>query len=167
MFRFDLGGDTVTRKPKAGWHSNPANPGRERYWDGDKWTDQSRDAPPPQRKRRGGTFLKVVLGVVIGGTVLIAGCGAIIGAGLNAKETSGITRAEFDSISQGTAQSAIEDRYGKPEDSQQFEQQIPELQSQPSTSSCIYYAEKGKEILDGQSFQLCFDEANLTSKNAY
>jgi hypothetical protein len=157
----------VARKPKAGWHDDPANPGRERYWDGDQWTGEGRDAPPTKRKRRGGTFLKVVLGVVIGGTLLIAGCAALIGAGLNSTEKNGITRSEFDSISQGTAQSAIEDKYGKPEDSQQFEQQIPELQNQPSKSSCIYYSEKGKKILEGQSFQLCFDNSKLTSKNAY
>ncbi len=157
----------MARRPKAGWHPDPANPARERYWDGEKWTGEGRDAPPPGKKRRGGTMLKVMLGVFLGGLLLIGGCVAVLGAGLSSEETDGITRSEFNSIRQGTEQSEIEDKYGEPEDAREFENQIPELQDQPSRSSCIYYPEKGKPILEGQSFQLCFDEGKLTSKNAY
>ena len=157
----------MARKPKAGWHVDPANPVRERYWDGEQWTGEGREVPPSTRRRRGGTFLKVVLGVVLGGTVLIAGCGALVAAGLNSTTTSGITRSEFDSIAQGTSQSDVREQLGKPEDKQDFEQRIPELQDQPSRSSCIYYSEKGTKILEGQFFQLCFDGGKLTSKNAY
>lgn len=157
----------MARNPKAGWHADPSTPGRERYWDGEQWTGEARDAPPPKKKKRGGTFLKVVLGVVLGGVVLIIGCSALIAGGLESEETDGITRTQFNSISQGTAQSAIEEEYGEPENAQEFEQQIPELQDQPSRSSCIYYPEKGKKILEGSSFQLCFDDGKLTSKNAY
>ena len=157
----------MAKKPKPGWHPDPAAPGRERYWDGSQWTGEGRDAPPPVKKRRGGTFLKVVLGVVIGGMVLIGGCVAIIGAGLSSEEEDGITASEFQSISQGTTQDEIEEQFGEPTDSQEFESQIPDLQDTPSQSSCIYYPEKGKPILEGQSFQLCFDDGKLTSKNAY
>lgn len=158
----------MSKQAPAGSHPDPSHPGRERRWDGKAWTDEFRDAAPPARpKRRGGTFLKVVLGVVLGGTILIVGCAALVAGGLSTKETDGITRAQFDSITQGTEQSEVEDEFGEPEDSQQFENQIPELQDAPSRSSCIYYPEKGKAILEGQSFQLCFDEGKLTSKNAY
>lgn len=157
----------MAKASKAGWHPDPSNPARERYWDGTTWTDDSRDAPPAARKKRGGTFLKVVLGVVVGGMVLIGGCAALIAGGLSEEETDGITRAQFTSIAQGTTQSEIEEEYGEPESAQEFEQQIPELQDQPSRSSCIYYPEKGKPIFEGASFQLCFDEGRLTSKNAY
>ena len=157
----------MAKQPKAGWHPDPSNPARERYWNGSAWSGESRDAPPRARKRRGGTFLKVVLGVVIGGTVLIGGCAALVAGGLSSEETDGITRAQFESISQGTTQSSIEEEYGEPEDSQEFENQIPELQDQPSRSSCIYYPEKGKAILEGDSFQLCFDDGKLSSKNAW
>ncbi len=157
----------MAKNPKAGWHPDPSAPGRERYWDGEKWSGETRDAPPPTKKRRGGTFLKVVLGVVLGGVVLIVGCSALIAGGLESEEENGITRTQFDSISQGTEQSEIEEKYGEPENAQEFEQQIPELQDQPSRSSCIYYPEKGKKILEGSSFQLCFDDGRLTSKNAY
>jgi hypothetical protein len=157
----------VARKQKQGWYPDPQNPGQQRWWDGETWTEQTQMAPPTRKKRRGGTFLKVVLGVVLGGLILIGGCIALVGAGLSSEETDGITRSQFDSIEQGTEQSEIEDKHGEPEDAQEFESEIPELQDQPSRSSCIYYPEKGKPILEGQSFQLCFDDGKLTSKNAY
>jgi hypothetical protein len=140
----------MAKTPKAGWHPDPANPGRERYWDGTAWGD-GRDAPPAKGKRRGGGFLKTVLALVLAGCVLIGGCVLLLAGGLNSKEEDGITRGEFNSIKQGDTRSEVIDRHGEPEDSQEFESQIPELQGKPSRSSCIYYPEKGK----------------LTSKNAY
>ena len=157
----------MARKQKAGWYPDPQNPAQEQQWDGDAWTGDTRLAPPAKKKRRGGTFTKVVLGVVIGGVLLIGGCTALIAGGLSSEEEDGITRAQFNSIGQGDTQTSIEDEFGEPEDSQEFENQIPELQDSPSRSSCIYYPEKGKPILEGASFQLCFDEGKLTSKNAY
>ncbi len=137
----------------------------ERYWDGKQWTDEGRDAPPTKRKRRGGTFLKVVLGVIVGSLIIIGGCTALIGIGLNSKSDKGITRAQFDAVPQGTSQADVETQLGKPENAQQFENKIPGLDT--SKSSCVYYQEKGKKILEGNSFQLCFDGGALTSKNAY
>ena len=125
----------------------------------------------PYKRKRGGTFMKVLLGVVLGGLVLIVGCAALIGAGVNEAEkeqdAKGITMSEFRSIQQGTSQEEVESQLGEPEDAQEFENQIPELQDQPSRSSCIYYPEKGKPLFEGRSFQLCFDDGKLTSKNAY
>ncbi len=174
----------MTEQSPPAWHPDPHQTGRERYWDGRQWTDQYRDAtthapiqvaatavPQPvagaAKPKRQHTVLKVTLGVVLGFCLLIGGCAALVGVGLNTEQTDGITRAEFDSIAQGTSQSSIEDRLGAPEDKQEFESQIPELQDEPSSSSCIYYPEKGKKILEGASFQLCFDDGRLTSKNAY
>jgi hypothetical protein len=71
------------------------------------------------------------------------------------------------SIKQGAAQDDVEAELGTPQDAQEFEQQIPELQDNPSKSSCTYYPEKGKALFEGRSFRLCFDEGKLTSKNAY
>jgi hypothetical protein len=52
-------------------------------------------------------------------------------------------------------------------DSQEFEQEIPEIQDQPERSSCIYYPEKDRPLFEGDSYQFCFDNGKLTSKNAY
>lgn len=152
---------------KAGWYPDPENPGHERQWDGAAWTQETRLAPPtaPVKPKKSRTFTKVLLGVVLGGLLLIGGCAAIIGIGLNSTEEDGITRSEFNSIQQGTTRSAIESKYGQPTDAQEFESVIEGLPA--SQSSCIYYPEKGKKVLEGATFQLCFDSNKLTSKNAY
>lgn len=119
-------------------------------------------------------FFKIVLALLLVGTLFIVGCFALVGGAANevSKELDrpvegGISRSEFRNIEQGTTQRAIERSFGEPADSQEFEQQIPELQDEPSQSSCIYYPEKGKPMLEGASYQLCFDDGKLTSKNAY
>lgn len=123
------------------------------------------------KRRRGGTVTKILLGMVLGGLVLIVGCVALLGAGINEAEKEqqkkGITLAEFRSVKQGTPQADVVAQLGEPESAQEFENQIPELQDAPTRSSCIYYPEKGKPLFEGRSFQLCFDNGKLTSKNAY
>lgn len=137
--------------------------------------DRCPNCKKPYKQKRGRSFMKVLLAVVLGGLVLIVGCVALIGAGINEgveeaekeQDAKGITMSEFRSIKQGTTQDDVESQLGPPEDSQEFENQIPELQDQPARSSCIYYPEKGKPLFEGRSFQFCFDEGKLTSKNAY
>ncbi len=162
----------MAKNPKKGWYADPASPGREREWDGSAWTDARRDAPP---KRPGDTVRKVALGVVLGLVVLIGGCTAIGVIGVQSDGTvtegsvtyavtvDGITRAQFDGVKQGATQSSVEADLGTPDDAQESEQNI----SEPSNSSCIYYPEKGKNVLEGSSFQLCFDDGKLSSKNVY
>lgn len=154
----------MTKTMKAGWYADPENAARERRWDGAAWTDEARPAPP-RRAKKPRTFLKVLGAAMVAMVLLIGGCAWLTGGALNEKEESGITDAEFRSIAMGTTQAAIEARYGKPEDAQRFEQRIPGIGA--STSSCIYYPERGKPLLEGASYQLCFDEGRLTSKNAY
>lgn len=157
-----------------GWYPNPQAPG-QRYWDGTNWTDQYQAPQEQPAQQQGRGFFKscllVTLGVLLAGAVLIGGCVAIIGISADEaqkeQDKKGITQAEFDSIEQGTSQQQVEQQLGPPEDSQEFEQNIPELQDQPFTSSCIYYPEKDQPLFEGQSFQFCFDEGRLTSKNAY
>ncbi len=156
-----------------GWYSNPAGPG-QRYWDGGSWTDSYSpppDAASPKKQKKPRTVLKVMLGMILGTFVLIIGCTALLAGGVNEaqkdQDAKGISAAEFSAIEQGSTQQQVEATLGEPESAQQFEQQIPELQSQPSSSSCIYYPEKGEPLFEGQSFQLCFDNGALTSKNAY
>jgi len=112
------------------------------------------------------TVLKITVGIVLGMTLLVVGCTALVAGGLNTKSEDGITRAQFNAVKQGTSQAAVEKNLGEPESAQQFENSIPELKI-TSRSSCIYYPEKGRKILEGSSFQLCFDSRRLTSKNVY
>lgn len=119
-------------------------------------------------KRR--TGLKIFAAIIAAGLVLIVGCAVLVGSAVddveNEAQQHAITKAQFDSIPQGTSQAEVEKRLGEPEDSQEFEQQSY-FKKATQNSSCIYYNEKGKELFEGASFQFCFTEGKLDSKNAY
>jgi hypothetical protein len=119
-----------------------------------------------------GTILKVALGVVLGVVVLIAGCTALLGVGVEQAEREasegGITAAEFRAIDQRATQDEVERELGEPEDAQEFEQRLPNaLGGGREQSSCIYYPESGQPLFEGASYQLCFRNGRLESKNAY
>jgi hypothetical protein len=100
--------------------------------------------------------------------VAVVGCAVLLGTAAEEVEDEAqehaISLAQFDSIEQGSTQAAVEQELGKPEDSQAFEQRFG---GRVEGSSCIYYNEKGKELFEGRSFQFCFTEGKLDSKNAY
>ncbi len=50
---------------------------------GDSWTDQYQDTPPGRQKKSSHTFLKVLLGALLAGLILIIGCVALIGGAAN------------------------------------------------------------------------------------
>lgn len=117
------------------------------------------------------TVFKVALGIILGLTVLIGGCVAVLGAGVDEadkeQKKKGITVAQFKAQKTGKAERAVRTDLGDPEDAQQFEDAGVEGLVKPSKSSCIYYPEKGKGIGEGRSFQLCFTNGKLDSKNVY
>lgn len=118
------------------------------------------------------TVVKVALGLVVGSLVLIGGCVALIGAGVDEADKEqrrkGITLREFRSVQMGSSRADVRTELGKPEDAQHFENAgIEGLEGSASRGSCVYYPEKGKGILEGRSFQLCFTNGRLDSKNVY
>lgn len=190
----------MTEPPNTapGWYDDPAHPGYKRWWDGTAWTERTTTnpnpdpptgsghggpaapppttgppAPPPygyvpQKKSR--TVLKVTLGVILGGCVLLAGCVALLAGGINEAEKEqdrhAISLSDFRSIRTGMRRSDVIDRLGvEPGDAQEFENEG--LPGDAVRSSCIYYNEKGKDLGEGRYFQFCFDGGRLTGKNAY
>ena len=174
---------------QPGWYQDPSGPqGQKRWWDGTRWTEHTQPAPggapaftaPAAAPSSGGSnalkIILIVLGVLalltIGGCVA---CAALVGETANEVEQginrelerqqnkNAITKREFDSVELGTRRSAVERRFGRPEDRQEFENRIPG--GEPVGSSCIYYNRAGGEF--GDVFQLCFSDGRLDSKNAY
>jgi hypothetical protein len=70
--------------PAAGWHSDPENPDRMRFWDGQKWTDQVQamagadpsptKAPGPKRRLPG----LAIAGMIVAALLVVGGLTAII-----------------------------------------------------------------------------------------
>jgi uncharacterized protein DUF2510 len=154
-----------------GWYPNPQGPG-QRYWDGTQWTSDYTQGPPVQekKKRRGGTMLKVTLGVFLGGCLLIAGCVALLAGGVNEaakkQDETAITLQQFRDVPRGSTKSEVIDQVGvDPGDVEEFENEG--LPGRAVKGSCIYYNEKGKGLGEGRYFQFCFDNGKLTGKNAY
>jgi hypothetical protein len=93
------------------------------------------------------TIVKVFIGVILALVVVIVGCAALIGLRLG--------------MSERQVRAAVGKR---PENRQAFESEGI-LDEEPSRSSCIYYNRAGGTF--GDSFQLCFENGHLSSKNSY
>jgi len=104
--------------------------------------------------------------------LLIGTCALIVAGVDNAvnelneeQERSAISKAQYDALEIGMTQREVIASTGKqPEDRQTFQSESF-LDEEPANSSCIYYNQEGGEFLD--SYQLCFDEGVLTSKNVW
>lgn len=114
-------------------------------------------------------FLAVVGGVIVAVILLIVGCGALVGTSVDqaVKDTqskNAITAEQFRSINIGDSEQSIIDRFGEPESRQNSETKKV-FGEGTDTSSCVYYNKKDGELLD--SYQLCFTNGKLDSKNEY
>lgn len=70
----------MTTQPQAapGWYPDPEEPTKERYYDGNRWTDARRDgAPPPAPRQRERMSGLAIIGYI--NAVVIPLAGAIIG----------------------------------------------------------------------------------------
>lgn len=119
------------------------------------------------------TGLKIFAGLVAVGLVGIIGCSVLIVGGVNQavndlnaeQKKHAITHKQFKALDVGMTQKEVRSSLGKaPESRQSFESE-GFLSEEPARSSCIYYNKAGGEFLD--TYQLCFDDEKLTSKNDY
>ena len=104
-----------------------------------------------------GTLIKVGVLVVIV-IVVVAAIGLGKSASDSQKKSDAVT-ANIGMISMGMTKDQVISILGTPEDQQHFESQFAGTQS---TSDCIYYGS-----LSSTSYQFCFDNGKLTSKNTY
>lgn len=117
------------------------------------------------------TVLKVALGVILAAVVLIGGCAALIGAGIEgAKDESdktAITVEQYGSAKTGSStRDQIEADFGTPKSSQDMQADgVEGIPASDFSQSCIYYGRKGNLA---SVFQFCFDgSGTLQSKASY
>ncbi len=112
------------------------------------------------------TVVKIFLGVVLAGVVLIVGCFAIVGYGIDegVKEVerdqnrNAISNREARRVKIRTSKEDVIAKLGEPRNTQEGENEGL------GQDSCIYYNLRGGEVLD--SWQFCFDSRDrLTSRN--
>lgn len=116
-------------------------------------------------------FLKIALGVATGGALLIAGCAVMVGGAANEvskdmkkdQAANAISYKQFRTAKIGSSEKALIAKYGKPESRQEARQ--ADIESGEDTSTCVYYNRQGGSFPD--SYQFCFDNDKLTSKNSF
>lgn len=104
------------------------------------------------------TVGKIVLGILIASMLMIGGCVALLGAGVEEaqkeSDRTAITDAQYSSIKTGTSRSTVEAKLGTPESRDEFSSEIDGLGDEPIGSTCIYYGKQGEL---GGLYQFCFD----------
>jgi hypothetical protein len=119
------------------------------------------------------TGLKIFAAIVAAGLVGVVGCAVLVVGGanevaneLNAEQKrSAITLSQYREMEIGMTQAEVRAIAGKPPTDRQTFETEGYLSEEPETSSCIYFNKTGGEFLD--SYQLCFDNGKLTSKNDF
>lgn len=138
---------------------------------------QTLDAKCPncgKKYKKKSPVLKILLGLVLLGVLLVGGCTALLAGGVNEavnsfneeQAKSAISQETFDSIEIGATRTEVDAAVAPatPQDAQEFTQEGV-LEEENISSSCIYFNREGGEF--GDIFQFCFDGELLTSKNSY
>ncbi len=121
-----------------------------------------------------GTFVKVVLGILVGGLLLIVGCVAVVGVGVDEaidevqeeSDATSITLAEYESAATGEfTREDAEVMFGEPSSSDEIQAEgIEGIPESDVEQSCIYYNREGEVA---SIFQFCFDgDKVLQSKSS-
>jgi hypothetical protein len=113
------------------------------------------------------TVLKVMLGVVLAGVLLIVGCAVLVGSAAEdavneveqEADAHALTPAEFRSIQKGSTIAEVKGEFGEPESSDNTESITGK-----GRDRCLYYNQKGADLLEGESYQLCFEPGKLRAK---
>lgn len=117
------------------------------------------------------TVLKVALGILLAGVVMIVGCVALIGSAANEvqkdSDKTAITIEQYGSAKVGQAtRSQIEADFGKPRSSSDIQAEgVAGIPESDFSQACVYYSRKGELA---SIFQFCFDgNGKLRSKASY
>ncbi len=118
--------------------------------------------------------LKILLGLAVLMVVVVGGCTALVGAGINEaveqldeeQAASAISQETFDAIQIGATRADVDAAVAPavPQDSQEFTQEGV-LEAADINHSCVYYSREGGEF--GDIFQFCFEGDVLTTKSSF
>ncbi len=109
------------------------------------------------------TMMKVALGVILGLVVVIVGCSALIGAGVDEAQTdsdrTAITPSQYRSVDRRDTREEVVEEFGEPQSEDEVDQDLPkELRSAVKKGeedlACVYYGRRGELA---SLYQFCFD----------
>lgn len=110
------------------------------------------------------TVLKVALGVILGLTVLIVGCSALVSTGLDSQQKkNAITNEEYQSVKRGDPKDQLISDFGKPNSSDQYRDKIQGVGK--IESDCAYWNLSEEDV--GSFAQVCFQGGRVQSKSRY
>jgi hypothetical protein len=112
---------------------------------------------------------RLLIGAAVGVAVLLVGGLVVLlsGGGVGKpSRTDGITLEQFRAVPPGASQEDVEQRFGAAADRQNLETDVS-ASDEPQKSSCLYYPEQGRDLDEGLSFQFCFIEGKLDTKNSF
>jgi Protein of unknown function (DUF2510) len=177
---------------REGYYPDPMGGRRARWWDGRAWTltvgpmveagaPRGKAIPPPTKvcpscAAQSKTFAAIcpncgrsytrtspwkIAAICAAAFLLtVGGCGGcvLISAKLADEERNShaITPAEYRSLRLGTPRSTVEDRLGD-----------PGFHDRGRGRRCIYYYEKDTSLLNGDTYELCFENDRLVTKDSY
>ena len=170
------------------WRADPTGRHQYRWWDGTSWTDNvSNDgvnsvdpmsavpAPgqvsaPPKKSPK---WPYVLVGIFLLCVLAFAGCVTLVVVGVNEavnelnaqQQRHAISSEQFDALELGMTRAEVVGALGRePQSTNEFVSEGV-FSEEELRSGCIYYNRAGG--LWGNTYQLCFEDDRLTSKNAY
>jgi len=110
------------------------------------------------------TVVKIALGVLIAGVLLIGGCIALIGTSIDQgfkdvekdRQAKAVSQSQIKDIKRGSSRRSVQRKLGKPEN-------VQESNDESGRVVYLYYPVNGGEELD--QWQLVFEGNKLTAKN--
>lgn len=109
-----------------------------------------------------GAVIAVIAAACLAGLLLLGGCAALVGFGLDRLgdelDTTAISRREFNSIQLGSTQASVERRLGEPFDTRRLEEE-PQ-----GRVTCLTYNRGDEGLFELDTYELCFADGRLYSK---
>lgn len=119
------------------------------------------------------TIFKIAAGILVAMCVLIGGCVALLGAGVDQaqkdSDKTAITYQQYRSVTPQDSLSDVKHRFGEPQSADEVDQDLDSsarefIKDGEEDLKCVYYNRKGKLA---SIFQFCFDgNGKYQSKSA-